>query len=94
MRHIKPRQSFLNYLEGRKLINVDIEEVKPEPVAVANTPAIDERFKKLVEYTRQYRHYQKLYFAKLKKGEFAGDEKHFMMKYQEKIDTIFKHINI
>jgi hypothetical protein len=39
MRHIKPRQSFLEYLEGRKLIEV-LED--PEPIS---TPAENEQFK-------------------------------------------------
>jgi hypothetical protein len=87
MRHIKPRQSFEAYLEGKKLIKIEEE---PAPPAAAS--AVNEQFKQLVEYTRQYRHYQKLYFVKLKRREFAKDEQHFMMKYQEKIDQLLKHI--
>ncbi|MDO1446269.1 hypothetical protein Q0590_08400 [Rhodocytophaga aerolata] len=93
MRHIKPRQSFEAYLYGQKLISIDEQ---PEPVAAPVTDVFssdDDKFKQLVEYTRQFRHYQKLYFAKTKKGEFAKDEQHFMMKYQEKIDNLLKQIS-
>jgi hypothetical protein len=88
MRHIKPRQSFEAYLEGKKLIKIEEE---PAPAA-APAPTVNEQFRQLVEFTRQYRHYQRLYFAKLKKNEFAKDEQHFMMKYQEKIDQLLKQI--
>jgi hypothetical protein len=84
MRHVKPAQNFQAYLLGQKLISI-VE-------APAQLPDVNEQFRKLVEYTRQYRHYQKQYFAKLKKNEFAKDEQHFMMKYQEKIDTLLKSI--
>jgi hypothetical protein len=90
MRHIKPRESFLQYLEGKKLIEI-IEDEQPEPVA----PHQDlSKYQQLVELVRTYRHQQKAYFAKLKRKEFAKDEQHFMMKTQEKIDLLLKHITI
>jgi hypothetical protein len=92
MRRIKPRQSFEAYLNGQKLLNIG-KDSNPEPMQEA-VIEVNEQFRRLVEYTKQYRHYQRLYFTKTKKGEFAKDEQHFMMKYQEKIDNLLKQIQL
>jgi hypothetical protein len=104
MRHIKPRQSFLDYLEGRKLIEVIEEGNTTTPLEYDNKSAYSIgtstpdteiiRLRELVELTREYRKWQKAYFAKLKRKEFAKDEQHFMMKYQEKIDQLLKNIKL
>ena len=63
-----------------------------------NQPGRDEviviQLKQLYEYIKLYREYQKLYFTKLKRREFAKDEQHFMMKYQEKIDLLLRTIKL
>ncbi|QHT68968.1 hypothetical protein GXP67_21100 [Rhodocytophaga rosea] len=55
---------------------------------------VNDNLRSLAEAVKQYRHYQKLYFAKRKKGEFYKDEEHFMMKYQDKIDLLLSTMDL
>lgn len=85
MKSIKVRESFLAFMHGKK------EFTLPER---DNSEDQYQQLLQLAQYVSQYRHYQKLYFAKLQKNEFAKDEQHFMMKYQEKIDNLLKQIQL
>jgi hypothetical protein len=47
-----------------------------------------------VEVVKLYRKQEEAFFDKIKRKEFAGDEKHHMMKTREKLDRILDTIKL
>lgn len=82
MKSIKTYDSFQSYLQGRKELETPDRDTNVDDC------------RKLLHLVREYRHAEDAYYEKLKRNQFAVNEKDQLMRLRKQIDFYMYTIHL